>query len=960
MYAPLNVKTSNYLLTSMIKIKDLIKIAKDNNLKVLAITDNNMYGALEFYNLCLQNQIKPIIGLEVSIPEKILLYAKNYQGYQNLIKLTTIKSEQELTTSDLAKYSSDLVCILPYTGRKRYHELVKLYENFFIGYQTELEKSKINSSNTVYIPETLCLTKEDEKYLKYLKAIKEGKTIDEIEDPQNKSLLPIKELDKENNQKIINLCNLKIQKYKDLLPIYETEEDTYTYLKKECLKGLKKIFGAYAPKAYAIRLKYELEVINKMGFNNYFLIVADYINYAKTHNILVGPGRGSAAGSLVAYCLGITTIDPLKYNLLFERFLNPERVTMPDIDVDFEDTKREEVINYCVNKYGRKNVALIVTFGTLAAKQAIKDVARIFNIDPKKSDILTKYMDANLSLKENLKNPKVQNFLNVNPEFKKIYQIASKFEGLKRHTSLHAAGIVMSKDKLDNFVPLDKTLNGMYATEYDKDYLEDIGLLKMDFLGLRNLTVIANILNDIKDLSFDTIPEGDKEALNIFYNVDTVGIFQFESPGMVQFLRKLKPQNFEDIVAALALFRPGPMHSINTYVKRRHGKEKITYLHPDLEKILKPTYGIIIYQEQIMQIANVMAGYSFAEADLLRRAMSKKKEDILLKEKDHFISGCLKKGYSESLATEVYDLIFRFADYGFNRSHSVAYAMISYRMAYLKAHYPKIFMKNLLSLAINSETKTKEYIYECKNKKIFVSPPDINKSSLDYEIVDNQIIYPLTNIKNVGNASARQIIEEREKGKFKDIFDFVCRCYKNAVNEKTIESLILSGSFNSFGINKRTLIENLEIILNYAEIGSLLNESLKPELELKSEYTSSELMNYELETFGFYFTNHPITAYKLKSQTKLIELKNVKDYFDKIIETIVIIDRIKEITTKKNEKMMFITASDELSKIDIVVFPRIYNATPELNRGDIIKVKGRVEKRYDEMQIIASNIKKLN
>ena len=287
MYAPLNVKTSNYLLTSMIKIKDLIKIAKDNNLKALAITDNNMYGALEFYNLCLQNQIKPIIGLEVSIPEKILLYAKNYQGYQNLIKLTTIKSEQELTTSDLAKYSSDLVCILPYTGRKRYHELVKLYENFFIGYQTELEKSKINSSNTVYIPETLCLTKEDEKYLKYLKAIKEGKTIDEIEDPQNKSLLPIKELDKENNQKIINLCNLKIQKYKDLLPIYETEEDTYTYLKKECLKGLKKIFGAYAPKAYAIRLKYELEVINKMGFNNYFLIVADYINYAKTHNILV-------------------------------------------------------------------------------------------------------------------------------------------------------------------------------------------------------------------------------------------------------------------------------------------------------------------------------------------------------------------------------------------------------------------------------------------------------------------------------------------------------------------------------------------------------------------------------------------------------------------------------------------------------------------------------------------------
>ena len=961
MYAPLNIKTSNYLLKSMVQIKDLIKVAKDNNLKALGLADNNMYGSLEFYNLCLKNNIKPIIGLEVSIPDKILLYAKNYEGYQNLMKLTTISSETQIDIDILSKHSEGLICILPYTSRKHYQNLVKLYENFFIGYQNELEKSKIKSLNTVYIPEILCLNKEDEKYLKYLKAIKEGKLVTEINDDfQNKSLFPLKPLDPENTQKIIDLCNLKIKKYKDLLPIYETEEDSFTYLKKECLKGLKRIFGSSAPKAYATRLKYELSVINKMGFNNYFLIVADYINYAKTHNILVGPGRGSAAGSLVAYCLGITTIDPLKYNLLFERFLNPERVTMPDIDVDFEDTKREEVINYCVNKYGTKNVALIVTFGTLAAKQAIKDVARIFDIEPKKSDLLTKFMDANMSLKENLKLPKVQNFLNINPEFKKIYQIASKFEGLKRHTSLHAAGIVMSKETLDNYVPLDKTLSGMYVTEYDKDYLEDLGLLKMDFLGLRNLTVISKILSDIKDLTFDTIPEGDKDALNIFYNVDTVGIFQFESPGMVQFLRKFKPQNFEDIVAALALFRPGPMHSIDTYIKRRHGLEKITYLHKDLEKILKPTYGIIIYQEQIMQIANVMAGFTFAEADLLRRAMSKKKEDILLKEKDHFINGCTKKGYSQNLATEVYDLIFRFADYGFNRSHSVAYAMISYRMAYLKAHYPKLFMKNLLSLAINSETKTKEYIYECKNKKIYVSPPDINKSGLDYEIVDGQIIYPLTNIKNVGSASARQIVEERKKGKFKDIFDFVCRCYKNSVTSKTVESLILSGSFSSFAVNKRTLIENLEIILNYAEIGGLLGETLKPELTIMPEYSGEELMNFELESFGFYLTNHPITEYKLKTNSKVIELKDIKSYFDKIIEAIVIIDRIKEITTKKSEKMMFITASDELSKTDIVVFPRVYNVTEELNRGDIIYIKGKVERRYDEMQIIASNIKKLN
>ena len=517
---PLNIKTDGYLLYSMIKIKDLIKVAKENNLKALTITDNNMYGAIEFYKECKKNNIKPIIGLEVSLPEKIILYARNYSGYKNLIKITTIKSEKQITIDDLNKYSNDLLCIVPFESRSHYNSLKKIYDIIFVSYKNEEEKQKIKLDNKLYMHEILCINKEDEKFLKYLKAIKEGKTHLEIEDFKGVSLLPINN-DNLNNEKIIELCNLEIKMHKDLLPIY-TENDSYEYLKQECIKGMKRLFGASAPKKYAVRLKEELEIIKKMGFCDYFLIVEDYIRYAKENGILVGPGRGSAAGSLVAYTLDITTIDPLKYNLLFERFLNPERVTMPDIDVDFEDTRREEVINYCVQKYGSKKVALIIAFGTLAAKQAIRDVARVLEIEQKKVDILSKMLDTGKTLKDNYKG-EVKNFIEINKELKPVYQIATKFEGLKRHTSLHAAGVVMSKYDLDENLPLDKN-SGIYVSEYDKDYLEELGLLKMDFLGLKNLTLITNILKEIKGLTFDSIKEDDKETLNIFKTVNTTGI----------------------------------------------------------------------------------------------------------------------------------------------------------------------------------------------------------------------------------------------------------------------------------------------------------------------------------------------------------------------------------------------------------------------------------------------------
>ena len=951
---PLNIKTNNYLLHSMIKIKDLVKIAKENNIKTLTITDDNMYGCIDFYKECKKNNIKPIIGLEISLPEKIILYAKNYNGYKNLIKITTLKSENKLKANYLDKYSNDLICIVPFESKIKYNELKKIYKEIFVSYKTKEEKEIIKVPNKIYMHEILCLKKEDEKYLKYLKAIKEGKNYLEINDDfTNTSLLPLKN---EDTSIIENLCNIEIKMHNDLLPIY-TSEDSYELLKQECISGMKRLFGSSAPRKYAERLKEELKVIKELGFCDYFLIVKDYIKYAKENNILVGPGRGSAAGSLVAYALNITTIDPLKYDLLFERFLNKDRVTMPDIDVDFEDTRREEVMKYCVQKYGKKKVALIITFGTLASKQSIRDVSKTLDISQSKVDILCKMLDSKKNLKDNYTN-QVKKFLEINPELKKVYKIALKFEGLKRHTSLHAAGVVMSKCNLDENLPLDKN-NDFYISQYDKEHLEEIGLLKMDFLGLKNLTLISNILDEIKELAFDNIPEDDNKAIEIFTNVNTVGIFQFESPGMINFLKKLKPDSFDDIVAALALFRPGPMKNIDSYIKRKKGIEKIDYFHENLKEILKPTYGIIVYQEQIMQIASVMAGYTFAQADLLRRAMSKKSEEILIKEKDKFIAGSIKKGYDKALATKVYDLIFKFADYGFNKSHSVAYAMISYRLAYLKAHYPAIFMKHLLSQAINSEAKTKDYIYECNKYNIKIQSPNINISTDNYEVIKDIIIYPLNNIKNVGTNATKQILEERKKGKFKDIFDFIRRCYKEAVTIKTIESLILAGAFDTFNISRKTLMENIEVITNYGEIGSYLDDDLfKPELEEKEEYKKEELMKYELDLFGFYLTSHPVTEYKRNN--KHIDLKEIEKYFDKQIETIVYIDKIRKIETKNKEEMMFIEASDEMSKIEIVVFPKTYKQIKNIALGNIVRINGKVEKRFDEYQIIANQIIKLN
>ena len=967
-YVPLYLKTENSLLKSTIRIKELITFAKKNNISSLTITDSNMFGAMEFYNECMSNSIKPIIGLECLVNDyKIVLYASNYEGYKCLLKLATIQSEKKLDFDDLNNFIDGLICIVPYDSISIYSNLPK-YKNMYYSYSNDQEYNLLKDySNIVYMREILYLDKSESDCIRYLRAIDSGKLLDEITDEIENHLVLSNDInyDINCNEEIDRLCNLEIEFSKDLLPVYNCplEYNSYSYLRYLCKEGLKKRFGSTVSKVYIDRLNYEIDIIDKMGFCNYFLVVWDFVKFAKEKGILVGPGRGSAAGSLVSYCLYITDIDPIKYNLLFERFLNPERVTMPDIDIDFEDTRRDEVVDYCVQKYGKKKVAEIITFGTLGAKQVVRDVGRVMNLELSQIDFLCRMIDSRFSLKDNYnKNDRIRTFLSGNDKVQKLYDVSIKLEGLKRHTSKHAAGVVMCDYDIDEFVPLYKHDN-KYLTGYSMNYLESIGLLKMDFLSLTTLGTISNILGEIRkdgiDISFDSIPLNDKKALKVFNDVNTVGIFQFESDGMMNFLRKFRPDSFEDIFAALALYRPGPMDNIDTYIKRKQGKEKIDYFHPDLVSVLKPTYGVLIYQEQIMQVANILAGYSLGEADVLRRAMSKKKEDILLSEKEKFINRAVDKGYDINLATMVYDLILKFASYGFNRSHSVAYAVVSYKLAYLKAYYPLYFMKSMLTMAIGSISNTKKYIYECRNNGIELLKPCIRYSFSTYSMEDGKIRYPLTNIKSIGENAALVILKEREISQFTSIYDFIKRVYGKVVNKKVIVNLILAGCFDSFGYNKKTLIENLDLILNYGELIQDLDEefTLPPELEIFEEYSNKECMANEGEIFGFYLSKHPVTEYKL-NYNNIVELNDLNNYFDKVIHTIVYVDYMKCVSTKKNEMMCFITGSDEVRRIDVTIFPKIYEKYSEnLKEGAILYLIGRVEKRYDKLQIVVQDLK---
>ena len=931
---PLYTKTVYSFLSSLITIDDLINLAREKHLDALGICDDNMYGAMEFITKCLSNGINPIVGLEL---DKCLLYAKNYLGYQNLIKLSTINSEREITLDDLDEYSSNLICF----DKTKENELNSLFEDYY-PYDEKFHPIR-------------CLREEDIETLKYLNMLRDNK---KISDEYNFDSNCLYHSIDNKYEEITRMCSLILPKYPLNLPNYSDFHDTKglnsdEYLYNLSIMGLNKRLDGKVTLNYKNRLLLELDVIKKMGFSNYFLIVYDFIKYAKSNNILVGPGRGSAAGSLVGYSLGITEVDPLKYDLLFERFLNIERITMPDIDTDFPDERRDDVIKYVEEKYGKKNVSQIVTFGTFGSKMALRDMGRILNVPNYiLDDLIRKIGDK--SLDEALSSPEIKNYVNSDNKVRKLYQVALRIEGLPRHSSIHAAGVIMANN-LNDYVPLVFN-DDKYVCAYEAKYLEALGLLKMDFLGIRNLTIIDNILSMLGktkniSLKFNDIPLMDEKTNRLFQNGDTLGIFQFESRGMRDFLVKLKPENFEDIYNANAFFRPGPSANIDTFIKRRHGLIKTEYYDSRLKDILKGTCGLIVYQEQIMQIANVMAGFTLGEADILRRAMSKKKREEILKYQEKFIKQAIDNGYSEELVHKIFNLILEFASYGFNKSHSVAYSMISYKMAYLKANYPEYFYLAILDGSREDEEKLENYLKEMKKNNIKILKPDINRSMNNYTLYYDKIVLPFSIIKGIGTEVSKKIIESRGEG-FKDIYDFFIKL--SSIPKNVLELLINSGTLDSFSYNRNTLFQNMENLINYGNLVNDLGEEnvLKPEIEMYEEYSRDKLITLEKASFGFYLTNHPVSFYK--SKMKAIDLKDIKKYFNRMVTCIVLIDKIKEITTKKNEKMAFIKCSDEEGTIDVTVFPKLYDKLESINKNDIVMITGKVERRSDYNIILES------
>ncbi len=951
-YTPLNIKTEYDLMNSLIKIDELILHAKNNGFNTLGITDRNMFGCYEFITKCNKNNIKPIIGTEIDINEiKIILYALNYDGYVSLCKIVSEKNINEITLEYILKNSDNLICVCDY---ENYDLFKNKFTYTYIKYETEIEKRNalLQTEDIVYIKEIKYFNKEDKQYLKYLKYIDESKTIeDNIEIKDAFFEENIDSYDAGTTIKFSNLIDIKWPKSTYHIPVYK--ENSKEFLRALAKKGLEKRFNGKVSDIYKKRLMYELDVIEKMNYVDYFLIVYDFVLFSKKNNILVGPGRGSGAASLVNYALGIINIDPLKYDLIFERFLNPDRITMPDIDIDFDSLKREDVIEYVTNKYGVDKTARIISFNTLLPKQIIRDIGRVLNLNSILIDKICKTIKDEKDFGLLKQNNEFMSIINRNEEAKNLVKICNKLCGLKKNTSIHAAGVVISDKPLSEMMPLYKS-GGVILTGYDKDLIEELGLLKMDFLSIKNLNTISNILEEIKkdgiEINIDSIKLDDKKTLNIFKNAYTSGIFQFESDGMRNFLKKLEVDNFNTLVDAIALYRPGPRDMIDEYILRKTGKKKITYLVDELENILQSTYGIIIYQEQVLEILKKIGGYTYAEADLIRRAMSKKKVEIIENEKEKFYKRVIEKGYNQNIAEELYNLIIKFSSYGFNKSHSVVYSLVAYQMAYLKINYPMYFIKNLLNMN-KSSVKIKEYIDESKLLGIEFSKIDINNSGKEFVIKNNKLVYPFSIIKSIGINVSEEIEKEREKSDFKSFYDFVIRCYGKIINKKVIISLIECGAFDRFNINKKISIENIDEIINYATLCKDLDASLveKPVFEEKEDYTEKEEINNEIKNYGFYLSHHPVTKYDRRN---LIKLDEYTKYFGKTITSILFAEDVKVIKTKNNEKMCFVKLSDEFSTIEGIVFPETFKKINEIERNTIYKIIGKIEKRNNSYQFI--------
>lgn len=960
-----------------------------------------------------------------SSPYHMVLLCENEEGYQNLIKLVSAAyiegfyNKPRVDNELLRQHHRGLICLSAcLAGRiprmlsagdyaaaeQAVREYVDIFgkDNFFIELQNHgieeqkrilpqlIKLARENEVGLVATNDAHYINREDSSNQSILVCIQTGRTVNDPSDLEFQTdQFYIKSLEEmrqaipdvdeafENTVRIAERCNLEFEFGKTKLPYFAAPngEDNLAYFRRMSYEGMHRLYGEDPVPSVIERLEYELRVIAQMGYVDYYLIVHDFIAYAKSRGIPVGPGRGSGAGSLAAYCIGITGIDPIRYNLLFERFLNPERVSMPDFDIDFCYVRRQEVIDYVVQKYGSDHVAQIITFGTMAARAAVRDVGRALALGYQNVDAVAKMIPNELGMT-------IDKALSAVPELKKSYEsdenirqlidVSRALEGMPRHASTHAAGVVITREPADTYVPLQKNDDAI-VTQYPMTTLEELGLLKMDFLGLRNLTVIHDaeemIRRTVPGFDMESIPMDDTATFKMLGEGHAFGVFQFESAGMRNVITQLGPESIEDLIAVISLYRPGPMESIPRYIRNRHNPRLVTYKTPELRPILEVTYGCIVYQEQVMQICRQLAGYSYGRADLVRRAMAKKKHDVMEKERESFLDGAEQNGIDQKIANEIFDEMSSFASYAFNKSHAAAYAVLAYRTAYLKCHYPREYMAALLTSVLDNTAKLTEYIGECRRLGIEVLPPSVFESQAGFSVSGTKIRFGLAAIKNIGDAVIRHLIQERERRPFSDLVDFCTRMRQGELNKRVMEGLIKSGALDEFGFHRRQLLLGYEALLesvnreNRQNLSGQINlfdlseepvsvGKILPEVD---EFDLFQILQQEKESTGVYLTGHPLSRYQnFIKRRKLPEISSFSDeeehHLDNQGVTLVALVAAKKLKiTKQNETMAFITLEDMTGSMEMLVFPKVLALYSSLLReGEAVVVTGRLSTREDE------------
>lgn len=1009
----LSVRSGYSFFQSMIQLKPYIAYANQLDVKTLVLTDENvLHGAIPFYKECMKHHIKPIIGMIVNIEDDqpYTLLAKNKTGYQHLLAISTkIQQTNALSREDKEKYASDLICIIHSENtfvremiiHKHENDYITSMENIYGKENVYLQVSRYKGEDGTFVEQCKAfahrtdaqfVAMQDVRYLHpsdettyaTLESMGKGQ-VHTVHQEQNKATEKYF-YDRDDMQtlfagfpeslqtinEIVEQCQLTLSFEHLLLPAFPVPKGMSApqYLKEVCQRNVRKRYRKIT-KSIEDRMNEELDIIISLGFADYFLIVADYVQFAKDAQIAVGPGRGSAAGSIVSYILGITNVDPLQYHLLFERFLNPERVTMPDIDMDFSDRRREEVIQYVREKYGDDYVAQIITFDTYGARSIIRELMKTLDVHEQDQSYilqqLKKYTDGPIATFIN-EHPSFKDYIKQSASLRTLFTHAVKLEGLPRHHSIHAAGIVLGKDPLIENVPLMTSSHEMNITQYPMNDLEAIGLLKMDILGLRNLSIMEQIIQSIerttgKTIVLEEINEADEKTFALLRAGKTNGVFQFESDGMKGVLTKLKPNNFNDLVAINALYRPGPMQHIDTFIARKHG-EQFQYIDEAVVPILKETYGVLVYQEQIMQIAHIVAGFSLGQADVLRRAVSKKQRNLMMEQERIFIDGAIRNGYSEAIAKEIYSWIVQFADYGFPKSHAVAYSKIAYQLSFLKANYPTYFFPPLLTSVMQDGKKVVQYIKEAKQLGLHIYPVCVNTSYGMFTAEKGNIRIGLQVVKGVGYDAVKQIIKARKDGKFTDLYDF---CMRTNIRRKVLENLILAGAFDTLHHNRASLLASIDQVMAQIQLfgeQSIFNKRLtmtRDYVEVE-DFTTVEKLRDEKELMQMYVSSHPMEAYRnVLARRKFITAQQItKRPVNDHVSIAGLLEEIRKIQTKRGESMAFITVQDETETVDIVLFPKVFRKVHSLLQAEsLVQVFGKISERNGEKQMIADRLEPL-